>query len=153
MDPEDPARQFSFVLQVDDLDRYEVCNCEPSLDASVILEATKHLNDTDDMSYLVRKMRKFSHLDWRGISSIALSPPLTSLVFCVKKSQDMHFLKVLQWAARFSAMCKRYRSFLGEKWREMNLDSIIIAYSNLVMIVSSATECNVVYIQLVRIST
>ena len=59
MDPEDPARQFSFVLQVDDLDRYEVCNCEPSLDASVILEVTKNLNDTDDMSYLVRKMREF----------------------------------------------------------------------------------------------
>ena len=63
MDPQNPTRQFSFVLQVDDLDRYEVCNCEPSLDASVILDVTKRLNDTDDMSYLVRKMRKSSLLD------------------------------------------------------------------------------------------
>ena len=60
MDPEDPARQFSFVLQVDDLDRYEICDCEPSLDASFIMDLTSALNATDDMTLLVRKMRKSS---------------------------------------------------------------------------------------------
>ena len=58
MDPQNPTRQFSFVLQVDDLDRYEICDCEPSLDASFIMDLTSALNATDDMTLLVRKMRK-----------------------------------------------------------------------------------------------
>jgi hypothetical protein len=58
LDPADPSRQFSFVLQVDELDRYDVCDCEPSIDATILMDVTNHLNQTDDMGYLVRKMRK-----------------------------------------------------------------------------------------------
>lgn len=58
LDPNDPGRQFSFVLQVDDEDRYEIANCLPSVDAGILSEISDKLNDTDDMSYLARKMRR-----------------------------------------------------------------------------------------------
>jgi hypothetical protein len=58
LDPNDPMRQFSFVLQVDYEDKYEVANCEPSIDAVLLLEISESLNETDDMSYLVRKIRE-----------------------------------------------------------------------------------------------
>jgi hypothetical protein len=58
LDPNDPTRQFSFVLQVDDEDKYEIANCQPSIDAAILVEICNRLNDTDDMSYLVRRMRK-----------------------------------------------------------------------------------------------
>lgn len=60
LDPSDPMRQFSFVLQVDFEDKYEVANCEPSIDAAILLEISQRLNEKDDMSYLVRKMRKLT---------------------------------------------------------------------------------------------
>jgi len=58
LDPKDPARQFSFVLQVDDGDKYEIADCQPSIDAGSLFEITQRLNTNDDMSFLVRKMRR-----------------------------------------------------------------------------------------------
>eukprot|EP00980_Cylindrotheca_fusiformis_P023724 scaffold10871_cov177-Cylindrotheca_fusiformis.AAC.4 len=58
LDPADPSRQFSFVLQVDKHDRYDVCDCYPSIDATVLIRITDHLNNTDDMGYLARTMRR-----------------------------------------------------------------------------------------------
>jgi Chromosome segregation protein Spc25 len=60
--PDDPNRQCSFVLQVDYDDKYEVASCEPSVDAAVVRDVTERLNQADDMSYLVHRMRKF----WRS---------------------------------------------------------------------------------------
>jgi len=51
-------RKFSFLLQVDGNDKYQIANCEPALDAVLLIETAKVLNETEDMSYLVRSMRK-----------------------------------------------------------------------------------------------
>ena len=59
MDPEAPTRQFSFVLQVDKNDKYEICNCKPSVDATALLDVTDRLNRADDYMYLAQRMRKF----------------------------------------------------------------------------------------------
>lgn len=40
------------------MDRYDLCHCEPAIDATILMEVTNHLNKKDDMGYLVRKMRK-----------------------------------------------------------------------------------------------
>ncbi len=74
LDPNDPTRQFSFVLQVDDEDKYEIANCQPSIDAAILVEICNRLNDTDDMSYLVRRMRKL-----RPLMIIVLYPYLADV--------------------------------------------------------------------------
>ena len=58
LDPRKPSRKFSFLLQVDDNDKYGIAECQPSLDVEILLEVAKALNDTDDMSFLVRRMSK-----------------------------------------------------------------------------------------------
>lgn len=59
LDPENPARKFSFLLQVNDNDKYEITDCQPSLDVSLLVELANVLNETDDMSYLVRRMSEY----------------------------------------------------------------------------------------------
>eukprot|EP00429_Kryptoperidinium_foliaceum_P056110 CAMPEP_0176089232 /NCGR_PEP_ID=MMETSP0120_2-20121206/44688_1 /TAXON_ID=160619 /ORGANISM="Kryptoperidinium foliaceum, Strain CCMP 1326" /LENGTH=257 /DNA_ID=CAMNT_0017423109 /DNA_START=131 /DNA_END=904 /DNA_ORIENTATION=- len=51
IDPADPSRQFSFLLQLDANDNYEITQCKPALDASELIEIAKVLNDQDEMSY------------------------------------------------------------------------------------------------------
>ena len=64
VDPDEPTRQFSFLLQVDKNDKYEVCDCKPSIDATIILDVTERLNKKDDYVYLAQRMRKLA-LDYR----------------------------------------------------------------------------------------
>lgn len=59
LDPEVPTKQFSFVLQVDKNDKYEICDCKPSVDAMVLLDVADRLNRADDYMYLARRMRTF----------------------------------------------------------------------------------------------
>lgn len=54
-------RQFSFVLQVDDEERYEVAECKPTIDLTILLDIAGLLNETDDMSEMVRRMSKLFH--------------------------------------------------------------------------------------------
>jgi hypothetical protein len=58
LDPIEPTRKFSFLLQVDNNDQYQIAKCQPSLEPLLLVEVAKVLNETDDMSYLVRMMRK-----------------------------------------------------------------------------------------------
>jgi hypothetical protein len=64
LDEDDPTRQFSFVLKVDDEERYEMVECKPSIDVTILLDIAGILNETDDMSEMVRRMRK---LTWQCI--------------------------------------------------------------------------------------
>lgn len=50
------------MLFVNEDDKYEVSNCEPALDAAVLVDVADKLNTSDDMAYLVQKMRKFNTL-------------------------------------------------------------------------------------------
>ena len=61
LDPADPSRKFSFVLLVNDEEKYDVIDCDPHIDAKELVEILEELNGTDreDMSMLVRRMRKF----------------------------------------------------------------------------------------------
>jgi hypothetical protein len=54
-------RQFSFVLQVDEEERYEVAECKPSIDVTILLDIAGMLNETDDMSEIFRRMSKLFH--------------------------------------------------------------------------------------------
>jgi Chromosome segregation protein Spc25 len=58
LDQMDPTRKFSFLLQVDSSDKYQIAECMPALDAILLVEIADVLNETEDMSYLVRSMRK-----------------------------------------------------------------------------------------------
>jgi Chromosome segregation protein Spc25 len=58
LDAGDPLRSFSFVLNVNDEDTYEVEETLPPLDASVLAELLAKLNETDDLSVFCRGMRK-----------------------------------------------------------------------------------------------
>jgi hypothetical protein len=58
LDPEDPSRKFAFLLQVDADDKYEIADCQPAVNAAILVEVGNVLNDTDDMSFLVRRMSK-----------------------------------------------------------------------------------------------
>eukprot|EP00526_Cylindrotheca_closterium_P016117 CAMPEP_0113635930 /NCGR_PEP_ID=MMETSP0017_2-20120614/18740_1 /TAXON_ID=2856 /ORGANISM="Cylindrotheca closterium" /LENGTH=265 /DNA_ID=CAMNT_0000546753 /DNA_START=45 /DNA_END=842 /DNA_ORIENTATION=+ /assembly_acc=CAM_ASM_000147 len=58
LDPEVPTRLFSFVLQVDKNDKYEIYDCKPSVDATILLDVTDRLNRADDYMYLARRMRQ-----------------------------------------------------------------------------------------------
>lgn len=50
IDPDDPGRTFSFLLQVDDQDDcYRVEDCEPALSALLLRELEDELNSSDDM--------------------------------------------------------------------------------------------------------
>lgn len=39
-------------------DKYEVADCQPAVDAALLVEIANKVNSTDDMNYLVRKMSK-----------------------------------------------------------------------------------------------
>lgn len=58
LDAGDPLRSFSFVLNVNDEDTYEVQETLPPLDTTVLAELLEKLNETDDLSVFCRGMRK-----------------------------------------------------------------------------------------------
>ena len=49
------------MLLVNDEEKYDVIDCDPNIDAKELVEILEELNGTDreDMSMLVRRMRKF----------------------------------------------------------------------------------------------
>ena len=72
------SRKRNRYFEVNDNDKYELADCEPSIEGVTLVEIAKRLNDTDDMSYLARKMRKKfrrSRRFWR------CTPYLTQLCF------------------------------------------------------------------------
>jgi hypothetical protein len=62
LDAGDPTRSFSFVLNVNDEDTYEVEDTLPPLDSIILQELVEKLNETDDLSVFCRGMRKYSNV-------------------------------------------------------------------------------------------
>jgi hypothetical protein len=58
VDPNDPTREFSFFLSVNEEERYDIVDCDPSIDVTELMEILENLNRDEDMSALVRRMRK-----------------------------------------------------------------------------------------------
>ena len=58
LDPESPTRRFSFVLQVNSYDKYELVDCQPIVDEAILEEVCVRLNQSNDMGFLTRRMRK-----------------------------------------------------------------------------------------------
>jgi hypothetical protein len=58
LDPSDPSREFSFLLIVDEDDKFDVVECQPTIEATQLIEIVAELNRTEDMSVLARRMRK-----------------------------------------------------------------------------------------------
>jgi hypothetical protein len=61
IDPDDPSRNFSFVLLVNDDEKYDITNCDPQIDAMELVDILEELNESggEDISILARRMRKF----------------------------------------------------------------------------------------------
>ncbi len=61
IDPEDPSRIFSFVLIVNEEEKYDITNCNPKVDAIELVDILDELNESgrEDISILARRMRKF----------------------------------------------------------------------------------------------
>jgi Chromosome segregation protein Spc25 len=59
LDAGEPSRAFSFQLNVNEDEVYEVDNCQPSIPASAVMKMMDDLNKTDDLSGFVREMSKF----------------------------------------------------------------------------------------------
>lgn len=62
LDAGEPTRSFSFVLNVNDEDRYEVEDTLPPVDSIILHELLEKLNETDDLSVFCRGMRKSNNL-------------------------------------------------------------------------------------------
>jgi hypothetical protein len=60
LDPNNPSRVFSFLLIVDEEDKFDVVDCQPTIDASELVGILDDLNLTEDMSALARRMREFN---------------------------------------------------------------------------------------------
>lgn len=60
IDPDDPLRIFSFVLLVNDVEKYDIINCDPRIEDKEMLEILEELNESsrDDICILARRMRK-----------------------------------------------------------------------------------------------
>jgi len=60
LDPVDPSRKFSFVLDINDEEKYDIVDCDPNIDVKTLVDILEELNGTDraDMSMLVRRMRR-----------------------------------------------------------------------------------------------
>ena len=66
IDPDDPSRMFSFVLLVNDDEKYDIVDCDPEIDAVELKEILEELNRSggEDISILARRMRKYS-MRWK----------------------------------------------------------------------------------------
>ncbi|CAB9496324.1 Kinetochore protein Spc25 [Seminavis robusta] len=58
IDPENPSRKCWFVLGANDYDEYDVDECKPSIDKSVLNGLLHDLNSDDDLQQFVISMRK-----------------------------------------------------------------------------------------------
>lgn len=60
IDPDDPSKNFSFVLLVNDDEKYDIANCNPQIDAMELEDILEELNESggEDISILARRMRK-----------------------------------------------------------------------------------------------
>ena len=58
MDAGDPQREFTFILNVNNEELYEVLDC-PLLAESVVNELVDELNEKDDLSPFIRGMREY----------------------------------------------------------------------------------------------
>ena len=62
IDPAAPSNIFSFVLLVNEEEKYDVINCDPKIDASTLADILGELNESggEDISILARRMRKLT---------------------------------------------------------------------------------------------
>jgi hypothetical protein len=60
LDPNDPAREFSFFLSVNEEEKYDIMDCVPSIEVTELMEILDNLNRDEDMSALVRRMRTYT---------------------------------------------------------------------------------------------
>lgn len=60
IDPDDPSKNFSFVLLVNDDEKYDIANCKPQIDAMELEDILEELNESggEDISILARRMRR-----------------------------------------------------------------------------------------------
>ena len=58
IDPNTPSRKFSFVLGANDIEVYEVHDCNPPVDPGLLEEAVNELNSEEDLPYFTLRMRK-----------------------------------------------------------------------------------------------
>jgi Chromosome segregation protein Spc25 len=58
LDPNDPSREFSFLLIVDEDDKFDIVECQPAMEATELVDILTELNRTEDMASLARRMRK-----------------------------------------------------------------------------------------------
>ena len=58
LDEDDPSREFSFLLIVDEDDKYDIMDCDPDIPAAKLEGVLDELNQTEDMSALARSMSK-----------------------------------------------------------------------------------------------
>ncbi|KAG7355813.1 chromosome segregation protein Spc25 [Nitzschia inconspicua] len=58
LDSNDPSREFSFLLIVDDQDKFDIVECQPAIEATELVDILTELNRTEDMSALTRRMRR-----------------------------------------------------------------------------------------------
>jgi Chromosome segregation protein Spc25 len=57
IDPEDPSRKFWFVLGANEFDVYNVDECSPAIEQSLLQGLLHDLNVDDDLGQFVMKMR------------------------------------------------------------------------------------------------
>ena len=92
LDPGDPLRTFSFVLRVNDDEKYDVYNCEPNIDSNELAEILEELNgsEREDMSMLARRMRKFSVTRFGGMMT-SFKPQILELTIFTLTAYDTQF--------------------------------------------------------------
>ena len=59
LDENDPGRRCSFVLNVNDEEKFAISDCQPALDSTEIGGILEEVNDTDSMAILATSMSKF----------------------------------------------------------------------------------------------
>jgi hypothetical protein len=67
LDAAEPGRPFSFVLNVNEVDIYEIDDCEPSIRIETLKEIMSNVNKDDDLSAFIRSMRKFGSTNNRDL--------------------------------------------------------------------------------------
>lgn len=58
IDPDDPSRQFSFLLRADDMNAYQVEDCKPQIDNETTEALLREVDRTDDLQSFIIGMRK-----------------------------------------------------------------------------------------------
>jgi hypothetical protein len=58
LDPNEHSRQFSFLLDADLEEAYDIQECDPPLDPRTLEAISDRFNESDDMSEFIRSMRR-----------------------------------------------------------------------------------------------